>query len=87
MSPLGILLPGHSRGPKAVASSATASLVATSSWDGEILLWNLDPQRWVEDTCRMANRNLSCVEWQAVEGARAWRATCPGLPAPEPACR
>jgi WD40 repeat protein len=86
MSPLGILLPGHSRGPKAVASSSSAPLVATSSWDGEILLWNLDPQQWVADACRMANRNLSCVEWQAVEGARTWRATCPGLPAPQPTC-
>ena len=86
-TPPGIPLPGHSRGPRAIASSRSLPLVATGSSDGEILLWNLDPGQWAVDACRMANRNLSCVEWRTVQGDRAWKATCPTLPAPEPACR
>lgn len=83
----GILLGGHARGPRAVAASASRPLIATASWNGEILVWDLDPTHWADAACRMANRNLSCAEWRAVEGERPWRATCPGLPAPEPACR
>ena len=43
---MGILLLGHSRGPRALASSRSLPLVATGSYDGEILLWNLDPGQW-----------------------------------------
>lgn len=86
-APLGIPLPGHRDGPKAVAASTTRPLVATGSWNGEILLWDLDPAHWMQQACRIANRNLSCAEWRSHQGGRDWQATCPALPAPQPACR
>jgi WD40 repeat protein len=48
------------------------------------LLWRADPGSWRDRACAVANRNLTCPEWQRYLAGQPYRATCPNLP--EPAC-
>ena len=44
-------------------------------------LWSLQPDDWIEASCRVAGRNLTRDEWDSYIGDLAeYRATCPDLP-------
>jgi WD40 repeat protein len=61
--------------------------------DGQgLLLWgphglarlSLSPDKWIQDLCARANRNLSVAEWKMFLAANIdYRKTCPNLPAGE----
>ena len=43
-----------------------------------MVIWDLDPQRWVEGACTLAGRNLTRTEWSTYIGDLAsYRVTCP----------
>ena len=46
-----------------------------------VLVWDLDPARWVDAACQLASRNLTHAEWDHYIGDLApYRATCPQFP-------
>jgi hypothetical protein len=47
-----------------------------------IVVWNLDPDHWVDAACQVAGRNLTHAEWDQYIGDLApYRQTCPQFPA------
>ncbi|MCA9500657.1 MAG: trypsin-like peptidase domain-containing protein [Nitrospira sp.] len=55
------------------------TLVSTSK--NEVILWDINPESWVEKACAIAGRNLTQAEWQQFLGVSIpYHATCPGLP-------
>jgi hypothetical protein len=49
--------------------------------DQGIVIWNLDPDHWVDAACQIAGRNLTRAEWDRYIGDLAsYRATCPDYP-------
>ncbi len=62
------------------ALAPDGSRLAVSSLDGT-LVWELDPERWLDAACRVAGRNLTREEWATNIGDLApYAATCPELP-------
>jgi WD40 repeat protein len=59
-------------------SSDGLSLISASS--KEVVVWNLDPQFWLEKACRIAGRNFTKSEWEQYLPGQSYRATCPNLP-------
>jgi hypothetical protein len=57
---------------------ARGDVLATASPDGGIALRPLDPQRWRELACSLANRNLGSREWQQFMGTDPYDPTCAG---------
>ena len=55
---------------------ATGRNLITGGDDGEVVVWEIDPDRWVELACDLAGRTLSRDEWRRYLGDRALR---PGL--------
>jgi hypothetical protein len=46
-----------------------------------IVVWDLDPQHWIEAACQLAGRNLTHAEWDQYIGDLApYRQTCPQFP-------
>jgi hypothetical protein len=47
-----------------------------------IVIWDLDPDHWVDAACQVAGRNLSRAEWDQYMGDLApYHRTCPEFPA------
>ncbi|MBN1121091.1 MAG: CHAT domain-containing protein [Anaerolineae bacterium] len=59
-----------------IAISPDDQLAATGSSDGTVILWDLQPQRWIEAACRMANRELTLEEWENYMGDEPYREIC-----------
>ena len=57
---------------------ARGEVLASASPDGGIAVRPLDPQRWRDLACSLANRNLGPREWQQFMGSDPYQATCPG---------
>lgn len=49
---------------------------------GGYVLWNVDAEAWSAESCRVAQRNLTCAEWRRMFGALPYRKTCPAFPPP-----
>jgi hypothetical protein len=79
---IGSLRGGHSRGVKSFAMSSTSLTAASGSYDGGVLIWDLNPSNWAARACLTANRNQSCTEWRQFHGSETYRPVCPGLQAP-----
>ncbi len=47
---------------------------------GEIILWNLAPQSWVEKSCLRAGRNFTSAEWEKYFPNETYRKTCEQWP-------
>ena len=78
--PLGKPLTGHVGRVRGIAFSRDGLTLVSTAEDG-VRSWNLDPEFWLEQACRRANRNLSIIEWQRYVGRNIdYRLTCPGLP-------
>jgi WD40 repeat protein len=67
----------HAASNTDVAFGPDGHTLATTSDGMTIQLWNLDPKRWLERDCRVANRNLSPAEWDFYIGHDTrYRHTC-----------
>jgi WD40 repeat protein len=55
-----------------------------SASKNEIILWDIDPQSWIEKACNIAGRNLTHSEWLQFVGPNIpyHDAACPELPIP-----
>jgi WD40 repeat protein len=51
--------------------------IAATFWDGKGMVWNVDPQAWAAQACRIAHRNLTRAEWHDFLPQRPYRAVCP----------
>ena len=51
--------------------------VAAAFWNGTGVVWNVDPQAWAAQACRIANRNLTRAEWHDFLPERPYRKVCP----------
>ena len=50
----------------------------------EVILWDIDPESWIEKACNIAGRNFTKAEWEQFVGTDiAYHTTCPNLPAPD----
>jgi WD40 repeat protein len=54
-------------------------ILASVGEDNSIVLWNVDFDDWINQACRIANRNLTPKEWNTFFGTRSYRKTCPSL--------
>jgi class 3 adenylate cyclase/WD40 repeat protein len=63
-----------------VTIAPDGSRIALAGTEGTII-WELDPQVWLEGACRIAGRNLTRQEWDTHIGDLApYAATCPEFP-------
>jgi WD40 repeat protein len=44
--------------------------------DEPVILWDFDPQSWVEKACRKAGRNLTQTEWERYLPSKPYQKTC-----------
>lgn len=65
----------------ALAFHPDGKTVATGSEDGRLVSWDVDPQSWRQQACRIANRNLGYDEWTRFIGEEPYRRTCAQWPA------
>jgi WD40 repeat protein/DNA-binding SARP family transcriptional activator len=72
--PLGDPLPAP--GNTAVAFDRTGRNLVTGGDDGEVIVWQADPDRWVAVACGIAGRTLSRDEWRRYLGGRAYDPGC-----------
>jgi WD40 repeat protein len=61
--------------------------LVTMGTDGAPALWHVDGAVWAGEACTLAQRNLTCGEWQRVLGTQPYRKTCPAMPLPADAAR
>ena len=78
--PLGPPLIGHRGWANSVSFRRDRKILASGSDDGRSIVWDVDPDSWVDRACRIANRNLTPPEWQQYWGeGTSGQITCPGL--------
>ena len=50
--------------------------VIATFWSGVGVVWNVDPAAWRAHACRVANRELTHVEWHDFVPERSYRRIC-----------
>ena len=73
---IGSPLPGGTTGGSGTFFPNGKEVVAVFQ-DGTGVLWNVDPNRWSTQACRIANRNFTHAEWSAYLPDRPYSKTCP----------
>src|SRR5206468_1100876 len=51
--------------------------IVATSWDGTGMVWNVDPNAWAAQACRIAHRNLTRSEWRDFLAQRRYSRVCP----------
>jgi len=62
-----------------IAFDRHQNLLASVDADNAVTLWTVDFAGWERAACRVANRNLSRLEWNTYLGKTPYRKTCPDL--------
>jgi len=78
--PIGQPLSGHADSVFSVALSPDGKTLASGGYDSYIILWDIDPQLWIERTCRRVQRNFIQNQWIQYFPAEEYRKTCEKLP-------
>jgi WD40 repeat protein len=81
--PIGQPLTGHTENIQDIAFSPDGGALASGSWDGTLLLWDVNPESWMVEACHIANRNLTRTEWERYFPNQTYHKTCPNLPEPK----
>jgi WD40 repeat protein len=66
-----------------MAFSPNGETLVSGSWEGATDFWDVSTESWQRRACRVANRNLTCEEWNQLMGSRPYHQTCPGLTGPK----
>jgi WD40 repeat protein len=66
-----------------IAISPDGKTLASSSWDGTIRLWDMDPESWAARVCQIAGRNLTQAEWELYLPGVPYEKTCAQWPGGE----
>jgi hypothetical protein len=61
------------------SGKSSLARAATTSWDGSVIFWDLNPSSWEAKACALAGRNLTRFEWERFVGG-AYRRTYPQWP-------
>jgi WD40 repeat protein len=70
-----------------VAFPGDGRTLVTRNGYGQLRMWDVDPVVWTAKACNLAQRNLSCAEWQRAFGVAPYRKSCPAFPLPDDAAR
>jgi hypothetical protein len=65
---------------KTLASGGCAETSDDYCTKGGMILWNLDPVAWVEESCQRAGRNLTEDEWNQYMPGEEYHKTCDHFP-------
>lgn len=74
--PIGLPLIGHQGGVTSLSFSADDQMLASGGTDGSIRLWPVGVRAWVRQACRVANRDLTGLEWRQYLGNEPRRHAC-----------
>jgi WD40 repeat protein/DNA-binding SARP family transcriptional activator len=73
---IGTLVTGRSDKGSAAAFDRTGHTLVTTSRNGTVLLWDVDPASWRRRACALANRRLTQQEWQDFLPGRPYKPSC-----------
>ena len=80
---IGQPLVGHTDLIADIAFSPDGQTLASGGWDKKLLLWDVSLESWINNACRVANRNMTRAEWERYFPEQPYRKTCPNLPEPK----
>jgi WD40 repeat protein/DNA-binding SARP family transcriptional activator len=61
-------------------ANAHGTKIAVGSYDGKVVVVDVDPNSWQRTACRIAGRNLTRAEWAQYLPGRPYHATCTRWP-------
>lgn len=65
---------------KDIALSLDGHWLASGGSEKTLIIWDMKLESWIEDACRVANRNLTPEEWEQYFPGQPYHKTCPNLP-------
>jgi len=74
--PIGQPLTGHTGGVFDLAFSLDSKTFASGDVSGTIILWDVDPESWIEISCQRAGHNFTRAEWAKYFPNQEYRKTC-----------
>jgi WD40 repeat protein len=84
--PIGPMLNASTGAVWDLALSPDGTELISVSTDSEVRRWSVSPTSWRRRACEVANRNLTCAEWNQYLADEPYASLCPELPAPIPPC-
>jgi WD40 repeat protein len=82
--PLGVLMKNPNARISALAFNRDGDVLAGQENDHlNLFRWPLSFDFWRDRACALANRNLTCKEWQQFFGDESYNPICPNLPYPK----
>jgi hypothetical protein len=78
---IGEPLRGHGSGEvSSIAFSSDSRILRSVGYDSSVILWDVDIEPWKERACRIANRNLTRLEWAQYLEHEPYHKTCSNVP-------